>query len=143
MLGNMVTFLILSISAAATEDPNIAEACYRAMNVLSRTSIRASTIGTAVTGIFLSIFSKWGLFKYYWIVAKEGLTLLAIVLNLWGMYAWTLQATTLTNTEGSSVDIFVVQSQLMTGIIIQIISLVLMYAISIFKPWGRRVVSVT
>ncbi|WLD91676.1 hypothetical protein [Alkalihalobacillus sp. AL-G] len=140
MLGNMVTFLILSITAAATENPGVAEACYQAMNVLSGTSVVASTIGATVTGIFLSVFTKWGLFNYYWIIAKEGLTLLAIGLNLWAMHAWTLEAISLTSTTDNSLDIFVIQSKLFIGIIIQILSLVIMYVISVFKPWGKRVV---
>ena len=135
MLGNMVAFLIFSITISASDQPSIVEACQQGMYLLSKTSVRASTIGTTVTGVLLSIWSKWGLFKFYWIIAKEGLTVLCIALNLWGMYAWTLAAL-----QQKSIDeLFIVHAELWTGIIIQILSLVLMYVLSVFKPWGRRV----
>lgn len=92
-----------------------------------------------LTGLLLSIWSKWGLFRYYWIIAKEGLTLLAIGMNLWGMYAWTFEALMLNHTSGSREEMFVVHTELWTGIVVQVISLVIMYVISVFKPWGKRI----
>ncbi|MDN3019256.1 hypothetical protein PH210_24090 [Paenibacillus sp. BSR1-1] len=133
MLGNMTAFLIFSITAASASDEELIQTCYQAMHILSKTSVRASTIGTTVTGILLSVWTKWGLFSYYWIIAKEGLTVLCIFLNFWGMYTWTLQAISKTNA------LFFVKTELWTGIIIQIISLVLLYIISVIKPWGKRV----
>ncbi|MFL6517274.1 MAG: hypothetical protein ACJ8GL_04280 [Bacillus sp. (in: firmicutes)] len=137
MLGNMVVFLIFSITAAASNDKSVIYACYQAMNILSGTSVRASTIGTTVTGVLLSIWTKWGLFKFYWIIVKEGLTLLLIGLNIWAMYAWTLQAVSGINESEELETISFVQAELWTGIIFQIISLLLMYVISVFKPWGK------
>jgi uncharacterized membrane protein len=137
MLGNMVAFLIFSITIAASGDSSTTKACYHAMNILANTSVKASTIGATVTGILLSIWSKWGLFRYYWILVKEGLTLLSIGLNFWGMYRWTLEALTLKQENGTG-EFFVVEAELWTGILLQIISLVIMYVISVFKPWGKR-----
>jgi hypothetical protein len=51
------------------------------------------------------------------------------------MYAWTLAALQLK--PGN--ELFIVHSELWTGIIIQILSLVLMYVLSVFKPWGKRI----
>jgi hypothetical protein len=138
MLGNMVAFLIFSITAAATNEKGVVHTCYQAMNILANTSVKASTIGTTITGILLSIWTKWGLFKFYWIIVKEGLTLILIVLNLWAMYAWTLQVLTGMNTSGEMQEPSFVHAELWTGIVFQIISLVLIYVISVFKPWGKR-----
>jgi len=135
MLGNMVVFLIFSFTISASNQQTIIEACQQSMHLLSRTSVKASTIGTTVTGILLSVWSKWGLFKFYWIIAKEGLTVLCIAINFWGMYAWMLAALQ----QKSADELFIVHAELWTGIIIQILSLVLMYVLSVFKPWGRRV----
>lgn len=136
MLGNMITFLIFSI-IAAEGDQQTAIMCFHAMNILSETSVRASTIGATITGIFLCIWTKWGLFRYYWILAKEGLTLLAVGINLWGMYSWTMQAII---AKESDINGLINQAYLWTGIFLQIISLVLMYVISVFKPWGKRMI---
>ena len=130
MFGNMVTFFILSITAATTENVVLIESCYQIMHVLSQTSVKASTIGATLTGVLLSVLTKWGLFTYYWIIVKQGITLLLIGLNLWGMYAWTLKAL--------NQFALMAQMDLWIGIIIQIISLVFLFAISVFKPWGKR-----
>ncbi|MDQ6598768.1 DUF2269 family protein [Bacillus salipaludis] len=142
MLGVSIVFLILSITAANTNDVNVLKACYSSMHVLAKTSIRASTIGTVITGILLSVLTQWGLFKFYWIIVKEWLTLLSLILGPFAMYSLTLKAVTLTANNGVNVlfdPAFTVNKwQLWCGIILQIISLVSMFVISVFKPLGER-----
>jgi hypothetical protein len=133
MLGNMVTFLILSITVATTNDLSLIRSCYTIMNVLSDSSIRASTIGATITGILLSVLTHFGLFKYWWIIVKELLTILLIGLNLWGMYLLTLDAL-----QGVGVGEYETNFILWTGIVLQIISLIFIFVISKFKPWGKR-----
>lgn len=124
MLGGAIGFLILSITAASTTDVSVIDACFRSMHILAKTSVRASTIGTVITGVLLSILTHWGLFKYYWIIVKEFLTVVSIGLGIFGMYFWTLNASNM--------------QQLMIGIVLQITSLAAMFIISVFKPWGQR-----
>jgi hypothetical protein len=142
MFGVAFAFLILSITAANTSDEGVLKACYLSMHILAKTSIRASTIGALVTGILLSVLTHWGLFKYYWIIAKEGLMIFSILLGPIGMEAWTLKAVTLTSAEGLVAlnnPAFTVNSgQFWTGIILQILSIGGMFVISVFKPWGPR-----
>jgi hypothetical protein len=142
MLGGAVAFLIMSITAANTSDEGVLKACYTSMHVLAKTSVKASTIGALVSGILLSVLTHWGLFKYYWIIAKEALTVLSLVLGLIGMNSWTLKAVTLTTARGLNAlhdSAFIVNNnQLWVGIMLQIISLIAMFIISVFKPWGPR-----
>jgi len=142
MFGVSIVFLILSITAANTNDAGVLKACYSSMHVLAKTSVRASTIGTVVTGILLSVLTQWGLFKFYWIIVKEGLTILSIILGPFAMYTLTLKAVSLTSKGGLNTLLdpsFTVNKwQLWIGIILQIVSLVVMFVISVFKPWGQR-----
>ncbi|GGD77336.1 DUF2269 family protein [Paenibacillus nasutitermitis] len=146
MFGGAITFLILSITAATTTDEGVLKACYSGMHVLAKTSVRASAIGALVTGILLSVLTRWGLFTYYWIIAKEGLMIIAILLGPIGMEALTLKAVALTAAEGLNVSYdpaFTVNSgQLWMGIIIQILSIGGMFVLSVFKPWGSRIKTV-
>ncbi len=135
MFGNMVTFIVLSITVATTKNISLIDSCYTVMHVLSNSSIKASTIGTTITGILLSVISKWGLFKFNWIIVKEILTTFLIGLNLWGMYVWTLDAL---NGTGSNI-LLISNFTLWVGIIIQLVSLIFIFAISKYKPWGKRV----
>lgn len=140
MLGTSVTFLILSITAASTNDSELVLACYKAMHVLSSTSVRASVIGTILTGVILSLKTHWGFLKYNWIIAKEALSLVAILVGPIGMYVWTLQGISLltdVGAESANQGAYVVNEvSLFIGIGLQIISLVLMFLLSVFKPWG-------
>jgi hypothetical protein len=140
MLGVAIVFVVLSIAAANATDDRLLWACYSAMHVLSRTAVPGSTIFTLATGILLSVLTSWGLFRFYWIVVKEGLTLLSIALGPIGIYFWTLKAVELTSAEGAAAlhnPTFMVNSgQLWTGIILQVASLASMFVISVFKPWG-------
>jgi len=142
MLGVAVVFLILSIVAATASDIGIVRSCYNVMLMLADSSVRASTIGTLATGILLSVLTKWGLLRYYWIIAKEALSIVAIVLGPFGMHFWSLRAVALIQADGGQAlhsQAFVVNSgQLWTGIILQIVSLASMYVISVLKPWGVR-----
>ncbi|MCZ8523254.1 MULTISPECIES: hypothetical protein [Paenibacillus] len=142
MLGGAVLFLVLSITAAGTDDPVLLHACYTVMLALSRTSVRASTIGTVVTGVLLSVFTHWGLLKYYWIIAKEVLTLAAAALGVAGMYIWSGRAAAVTAAEGMgawSYPAFTANhTVLMAGIVLQLVSLIALFALSVFKPWGPR-----
>ncbi|WP_260412158.1 hypothetical protein [Alkalihalobacillus sp. TS-13] len=142
MLGSTVIFLILNIAAAATDDQQILMASYTSMNVLSRTSIRASTIGTVITGILLSAVTHWGFVRYYWIIAKEVLTIFAIAIGMVGIYVWSLNGLMIVEHDGlnslQNPEFVTNQTDLFIGIILQIIFLVSMYILSVFKPWGKR-----
>ncbi|WP_408010434.1 hypothetical protein ACJROX_09085 [Pseudalkalibacillus sp. A8] len=139
MLGSTVVFLILNIAAAASNDHQVLMTSYRTMNLLSKTSIRASTIGTVVTGILLSVLTQWGFLRYYWIIAKEVLTIFCIGIGMVGIYIWSLNGLTMVESEATQVPEFIVnQTSLFVGIVLQIIFLLTMFFLSVFKPWGKR-----
>jgi len=81
MLGVTTVFLFLSILAANSNDESVIIACFTIMHKLANTSVRYSTIATLLTGILLSVLTQWGLFKFYWIIVKEALTLISILLG--------------------------------------------------------------
>lgn len=142
MLGVMVTFLVLSIAAATTDDPEVFQACYAVMLVLAGSSVRASTIGTVVTGVLLSVLTHWGLLKYYWIIAKELLTVISIGIGMIGIYVWSLKAADLAGEAGWNAlhnpEFLANRLYLVTGIICQLVSLAAMFGLSVYKPWGKR-----
>ncbi|MFB3166867.1 hypothetical protein P5G62_007075 [Neobacillus sp. 179-C4.2 HS] len=136
--GVTVTFLILSISVLTTNDSQVIKAYYTSMLQMEQTAGRASLIGTVITGLILSIFTKWGLFKFYWIITKEILTFICLVLGFFLIYYWTLNGIHLS--EESIGDHFMANHyQLMIWIIIQVILLAIIFIVSVFKPWGKSI----
>jgi hypothetical protein len=136
-LGVTVTFLILSIHVLMTNDMETIKAYYTSMLRLEQTAGRVSIIGTVITGLLLSILTKWGLFKFHWIITKEIMTLLCMVLGFIFIYAWTLKGISVLDEFIN--DVFIVNHyQLMAGIVSQLFLLATMFILSVFKPWGQR-----
>ncbi|PAE37506.1 hypothetical protein [Bacillus sp. 7884-1] len=136
-LGVTVTFLILSISVLMTNDSQVIKAYYQSILQMEQTAGRASLIGTVITGLILSLLTKWGLFKFYWIITKEILTLICLILGFIFIYYWTING--IQHLEESIGDHFMANHyQLMIWIIIQVILLAILFILSVFKPWGQR-----
>lgn len=142
MLGETVVIVILSLTALTTKSGDVLRACYTILHVLSRTGVRYAPIFAVTTGIMLSAMTPWGLFRYYWIIVKEILTLLSLAIGMVGFYVWSVRGLSIVSTEGLVAwhnPVFLVNhKQLWIGIVLQLISLVAMFVISVFKPWGRR-----
>lgn len=142
IFGVTVVYLVFCIVAATTDDPNVVEASYTMMHVLSKTAGRYSLIGSIITGILLSVFTKWGLFRYKWIICKEILSILSISIGIFGIYFWTLHAFTMVSTGSADVTmsqpLIANRFQLYIGIVLQILFLATMMILSVFKPWGKR-----
>lgn len=142
MLGGQATFILLALTASMTDSDSVLRACYTIMHLLAASSVRASTIGTTVTGILLSVLTSWGLFRYYWLIAKEILTLLAIGIGFVGIYEWTLRGVEQTDKAGlqawEAAGFSVNHTWLWIGILLQALSLLAMFALSVWKPGGRR-----
>ncbi|WP_202079823.1 hypothetical protein [Caldalkalibacillus salinus] len=142
MFGVTVVFLILSIAAAASSDRDILMAAYTSMHLLAKTSVRASTIGTVITGVLLSVVTHWGFFRYHWLILKEGLTVLSIGLGMVGIYVWSLNGLTIVESQGigalENPEFLVNRTYLFIGIGLQLVSLIAIFLLSVLKPWGKR-----
>jgi general stress protein CsbA len=120
-----------------TNDSQVIKAYYTSMLQLEQTAGRASLIGTVITGVILSLFTKWGLFKFYWIITKEILSLICLAIGFIFIFYWTINGIQLS--EESIGDHFIANHyQLMIWIIIQVVLLAILFILSVFKPWGKR-----
>jgi hypothetical protein len=133
--GATVTFFILCLNVLVTKDATTIESYYTSLLQLETTAGRASIIGTVITGILLSVLTHWGLFKFRWIITKEILTLLSLVLGFVFIYMWTVSGNDMNKLSAAFKSNHL---QLLIGIGVQILSLGAMYVISVFKPWGKR-----
>ncbi|MBM7567150.1 hypothetical protein [Paenibacillus sacheonensis] len=141
MLGGQATFIILALTASMTDSAATLRTCYDVMHLLADTSVRASTIGTTVTGILLSVLTSWGLFRYYWLIAKEVLTLVTIAIGFVGLHAWTLRGVRLSEAPVMNAwaepGFTVNHTWLWIGILLQSISLIVLFILSVWKPGGK------
>lgn len=77
-LGAVVAFLALAVGSFARE-ADLARAAYLGMDIVARGALLPLSIGALVSGVVQSLATRWGLFRYYWVLAKLALTVLATV----------------------------------------------------------------
>ncbi|MGN7384159.1 CopD family protein [Paenibacillus sp. SAFN-117] len=111
------------------------------MHLVDVILIRYTALVALLSGLALSLWTNWGLFKYYWIVAKFILTIILILFGIAYLSPWLSQllreadlGRSLALTNAAFLD---KSYSLLGGAIANIIALTFMTAISYFKPFGK------
>ncbi len=81
-LGAVAAYLALAIAGLTSRDAQTVRAAYLSMELIGWGVIVPLGGLTVLTGLVQSLVTEWGLFRHYWIAAKLGLTLVAVVVLL-------------------------------------------------------------
>lgn len=132
-LGALAGWLALAIAGLTSQDAQLVRAADLAMELTARFVIVPLAFASLLTGIVQSLGTPWGLFRHYWIVAKLLLTVFAtIVLLLKTEQISRVAAATLAGPE---------LRQTRIGLAVHagggLLVLLVITALSVFKPWGR------
>jgi hypothetical protein len=76
-LGATAAFLVLSIAALTSHDAEVVRGACLSMNLISRFVVIPMSFAALATGLLQALGTPWGLFRYYWILVKFGLAILA------------------------------------------------------------------
>jgi hypothetical protein len=136
LLGVSAAFLVLSTAALLTADATLSQAAYRVMGIFTRGPVPVLAVSALVSGIVLSLGTKWGLFQHTWIVVKLVMTV-AVILNgafvigpgVDRAYTATVEATSLAATGDAPMVLLVAN-------LANVLMLGAATAISVYKPWG-------
>jgi hypothetical protein len=132
--------VILGLVAVTTAVPALATALLVAMNVVN-VAYPPLAIGTLVSGVVLSLGTKWGLVRHYWVATKLVLTV--------GVIATAVQLTErLTRqyliaapgpaTDGAALGSLVGAPTLVLALAVtHLLMLGLATVLSVYKPWGK------
>jgi hypothetical protein len=123
LLGISAAQLALAI-AAVTGDAEAASTVYRLMLAVVHAVTIPLAVLTLASSIALGRLTKWGLFEYWWVIAKSVLFVGAVVA------AVTLLRPALSGGAGSPVPLIVLP--------LQVVAFGAATVLSVFKPWGRR-----
>jgi len=137
-LGAIVAFLAMAV-ASLSKDAALARAAYLAMGVIARAVLLPLSAATLLSGVAQSLGSKWGLFRYNWVVAKLALTILAVVGLVIHQQTAIVEAGRLAAVASSALAsprLHQLSIQLVNDASFAIVVLVAITAISIYKPWG-------
>jgi hypothetical protein len=138
LLGISASLLFLGSVTALTSDPETARVASRAIRLFSRGFVQPVALATLLTGIILSVGTKWGLFRYYWIVVKLVLTIATVLCGIFVLGPAVDQA--IAATAGALPSVAAVRAGIPTTLIVAAAANVLMLVsatvISVYKPWG-------
>jgi hypothetical protein len=136
-LGAAAAYLALAVVGLTTQDSEMASAAYRAMEVIGFAIIVPCSVAALLSGLVQSLGTEWGLFRYYWIVTKLSLTVVATTVLLMHVPAVTRMARIAVTASLSSGDFADLRMQLVVHAVGGMLVLLTTTALSVYKPWGR------
>ena len=80
-LGIAFAKIVLGVAAATSNTPAASRPLYLAMEAVN-VAFPPTAIATLVTGVILSLGTKWGLLEYYWVTTKLALTVGVVVTGI-------------------------------------------------------------
>jgi hypothetical protein len=81
-IGAVVAYLALGIGAVTSEDAHTVRAMWAAMELTGWYVIVPLALASLLTGLVVALGTKWGLFRYYWVLFSFVLTVLATAILL-------------------------------------------------------------
>jgi hypothetical protein len=76
-VGAVVAYIALDVTVATSQDPALLRAAWTAMGLLAASAIVPLALAALLTGLVMSLGSKWGLFRHWWVVISLVLTVIA------------------------------------------------------------------
>jgi len=120
--GAVAAFLALAVAGLTSRDAQMVRTAYAAMELTARWVIVPLAVASLLSGIIQSLGTPWGLFRHYWVLAK---------LPLIGYAARRAATTSL-----SGPDLHAAGMQLAIHATGGLLVLLLITALSVYKPWG-------
>jgi hypothetical protein len=81
-LGAVAGFLALAVAGVASDDVQTVRAAYLAMETVGWSVLVPLSIASLVTGLVQALGTTWGLVRYYWVLIKFLLTIVATTVLL-------------------------------------------------------------
>jgi hypothetical protein len=81
-IGTVLAYLALGVTAVTSQEMPMVRAAYLAMELIGRSVIVPLALASLLTGLVMSLGTRWGLFRHYWVLFSLVLTILATVVLL-------------------------------------------------------------
>lgn len=78
-VGAVAGYLVLDVTVATSDDPQMLRAAWIAMGLVASSAIVPLAFAALLTGLVMSLGTKWGLFRHWWVVISLVLTVIATV----------------------------------------------------------------
>lgn len=81
-IGAVVAYLALGTAAVTIQEVQTVRAAWIAMDLIGWLAIVPLAIAALLTGLVMSLGTRWGLFRHYWVLISLVLTILSTVVLL-------------------------------------------------------------
>ena len=141
-IGAVVAYVALGLAATTSVDDQVIRGAWISMELVGWSVLVPLALGSLLTGLVMALGTRWGLFRYYWVLFAFALTFLANIVLLLHMPSVSAQADmaqTLTGPELQQLggDLF--------HAVLALVLLLLIQVLNIYKPpgmtrygWRRR-----
>ncbi len=139
-IGGVVAYLTLGVAAVISQNAQTVRAAWIAMELTGWFAIVPLALASLLTGLLMSLGTKWGLFQHYWTLISLVLTVLATVVLLLHMPDVSLIADIAQKAEGIRLhrlggDLFHPGLGLVVLLVIQVLNV---YKPRGMTPYGQR-----
>ena len=134
-IGAVAGYIALDVAAATSQDAQTLRAAYLAMELIAWYVIVPLAFASLLTGFVMSLGTKWGLFRHYWVLISLLLTIIATIVLLVETQTISYFAEIAADPTRSSDDLRALGSTLVHsvgGIVVLLVILVL----NVYKPRG-------
>jgi hypothetical protein len=133
--GAVAAYLALDVTVATSQDLQMLRAAYLAMELIARFVIVPLAVTSLLTGIVMSLGTKWGLFRHYWVLISLVLTVVATAVLLVETRAISSLADMAADPTTSAADLRAMASTLVHSIGGAVVLLVVL-VLNTYKPQG-------
>lgn len=81
-IGAVAAYLALDVAVVTSQDAQTLRAAYLAMELTAYYVIVPLAIASLLTGLVMSLGTRWGLVRHYWVLISLLLTVLAVIVLL-------------------------------------------------------------
>ena len=134
--GAVAAFLALAIVGLTSQDAQRVRAAYLAMELTTWFVIVPFAFVSGLTGVVSSLGTKWGLFRYYWVLMKLVITILATLVLLIHTQPIDLLASVAAKTTVLGASLHSQQLLMVVASSVALVVLLVLTALSVYKPRG-------
>jgi hypothetical protein len=134
-IGAVAAYMALDVAAATSQDAQTLRATYLGMELIARSVIVPLAIASLLTGIAMSLGTKWGLFRHYWVLISLLLTTVATVVLLIETQTISYFARVAADPTTSTADLRALGSTLVHSVGGTVVLLVIL-VLNLYKPQG-------
>jgi hypothetical protein len=136
-IGIDVVMGVVIFTALLAEDENTRALCYRALELFAVWPPFTTGLVCLASGVVLSLGTKWGLVRYWWVAIKLVLNILLTTLVLVALRPGVIEAAEQGRRFATGEPASLAVGDLIFPPIVSPTALLIAFVLAVFKPWGR------